>query len=124
MPYKDPAKRRAYNLVYQREYYRNHKVEYWLKNRARKRAARQFLSEVKQRNPCARCGESDLRCLDFHHQGIHEKFAELSNMATDGAAIVSLERELQKCIVLCKNCHAKEHFKGNGRSGEWSGALP
>jgi|GEM_PF-1202364 5-methylcytosine-specific restriction endonuclease McrA len=45
-------------------------------------------------------------------------------MATDGAAIASLERELRKCIVLCKNCHAKEHFKGTGDSGKRPGTLP
>jgi len=111
MPYGNPLARRAYNIAYQRVYYRNHKPEYIEKNRVRKKKARKYLENLKKVHPCAICGESDSRCLDFHHSIAHEKVAELSQLATDGASIDRLDRELDKCIVLCKNCHAKEHFK-------------
>jgi hypothetical protein len=111
MPFKDPAVRRDYNLRYQRLYYERNKAEFIEKNRRRKQDARKFLWERKATRNCAACGETDPRCLDFHHQGRQPKVAGLSQMATDGAAIRSIERELEKCIVLCKNCHAKEHLK-------------
>jgi hypothetical protein len=111
MPYKDPDIRRAYNIAYQRVYHRRHKAEHIEKNRVRKYNARTYLKRLKRERPCVECGEADFRCLDFHHSNGHEKLANLSHLATDGATIDRLNRELQKCVVLCKNCHAKEHFK-------------
>ncbi len=111
MPYKNPSVRRSYNIVYQRVYYRLHKPTFIEKNRARKRAARDYLESVKRKRSCVVCGESDFRCLDFHHLNGRDKWAGLSELATDGAAIERLNRELAKCTVLCRSCHAKEHFK-------------
>ena len=111
MPYKDPITRRAYNLAYQRAYYLRYKERYLAKNRVRKKNARTFLEHLKRANPCTVCGESDFRCLDFHHSEGREKVAGLSYLATDGATIGRLNRELEKCVILCKDCHAKEHFK-------------
>ena len=111
MPFKDPGIRRAYNVAYQRAYYRRHKLRYLQKNRLRKRVARRYLENLKRARSCMVCGESDFRCLDFHHSSGAEKVAGLSQLATDGAAITRLDKELEKCVVLCRNCHAKEHFK-------------
>jgi hypothetical protein len=111
MPFKDRRVRQAYNIAYQHAYYRRHKLLYLQKNRLRKRTARNYLANLKRARSCTVCGESDFRCLDFHHSSGLEKVAGLSQLATDGAAINRLDQELEKCVVLCKNCHAKEHFK-------------
>lgn len=31
-------------------------------------------------------------------------------MFTTGASKDSIKKELEKCIVLCSNCHRKEHY--------------
>jgi len=111
MPYKNPNVRRAYNAAYQPSYCLNHKTAALARQRRRKRDARLYLQARKRAEKCSRCGESDVRCLDFHHRPRHVKVAGLARLATDGAAIKTIERELKKCVVLCKNCHAKEHFK-------------
>jgi hypothetical protein len=111
MPYKNPMVRRSYNMAYQPPYYRNHKQAALARQRRRKSTARLFLQSRKSAEKCSRCGESDVRCLDFHHRPGPVKVAGLARMATDGASIKALELELKKCVVLCKNCHAKEHFK-------------
>ena len=111
MPYKNPVVRHDYNAAYQPRYYRNHRLAALARQKRRKRDARLYLQARKRAAKCARCGESDVRCLDFHHRPGHVKVAGLARLATDGAAIKTLERELEKCVVLCKNCHAKEHFK-------------
>lgn len=111
MPFRDPITKRAYNIAYQKAYYRSHKVEFREKNRLRKRAARLYLQSLKRAVPREVCGETDFRCLDFHHSDDQEKVAGLSELATNGTSIDALVRELEKCNVLCKNCRAKEHFK-------------
>lgn len=111
MPYKDPQTRRAYNIRYLRVHYRERRSDYIEMNRLRKRAARIFLWELKQSSRCTKCGEPDPRCLDFHHENHLHKSAGLSQMATDGAGLASIRRELSKCVVLCKNCHARTHFR-------------
>ena len=32
-------------------------------------------------------------------------------MIGQGLAIKTIKMEIDKCIVLCRNCHAKEHYK-------------
>ena len=111
MPDNSPRVQRRYNAVYQPSYYRSHKRAALARQRRRKRDARRYLLARKRAAKCVRCGESDIRCLDFHHRPGHVKVAGLARLATDGATLQVIDRELKKCVVLCKNCHAKEHFK-------------
>jgi len=61
---------------------------------------------------CSKCeykGEN-LSSLDFHHIG--KKRFEISD-ALYGmykASVQEINDELKQCIVLCRNCHRKEHF--------------
>lgn len=51
------------------------------------------------------CGEQRLAVLEFHHVNRENKsFTIMSRLA--GASIKSLTAELQKCAVLCSNCHS------------------
>ena len=52
---------------------------------------------------------NDPDCLEFHHRNPESKDPKLSNMMS-----YSWKRrmdEVSKCIVLCANCHAKEHAR-------------
>lgn len=52
---------------------------------------------------CMRCGEPDSRLLDFHHRDrTTKKFAIRCH---SGRAIGSIFREIEKCDILCANCH-------------------
>jgi predicted HNH restriction endonuclease len=54
------------------------------------------------------CSEDDFACLEFHH--IDPKLKE--KMISDLLSSHSWERivtELKKCVVVCRNCHAKIH---------------
>lgn len=55
---------------------------------------------------CKRCGIDDLplACYDFHHLNPALKDFEISKMA--GKKWSQIEKELDKCVVVCKNCHA------------------
>lgn len=55
---------------------------------------------------CICCGEKDVACLDFHH--IKDKYEQLSHMLSHSKDTIS--NEIDKCVVLCANCHRKLHF--------------
>ena len=60
---------------------------------------------------CAHCGENDYRCLDFHHIDPSTKSFSIGNQ--EARSFQSILKEIQKCIVLCSNCHRKEHERIN-----------
>jgi 5-methylcytosine-specific restriction endonuclease McrA len=104
--------------VDQRWHYRNRKwnTERTLQRRASLRA---WLNEKKSEQSCAHCGESDPACLDFHHREPEIKEMAVGTMVTYGFGKDTLREELEKCDVLCANCHRKEHERetGTGDSG-------
>lgn len=62
-------------------------------------------------NGCAKCGYDNCsNALDFHHVNPDDKKFQitLSNMRLKNYRIID---ELNKCILLCKNCHAEKHAK-------------
>ena len=64
---------------------------------------------------CEKCGYNKCnKALDFHHED--DKLTEISDLVTHGKWNTvqdvedSVVAELQKCRVLCANCHRDEHF--------------
>ena len=59
---------------------------------------------------CVQCGyNKSPAALDFHHKDPKEKSFTISSRAT--AAFSIIRAELDKCILLCSNCHREEHGK-------------
>jgi len=62
-------------------------------------------------HPC-KCGENNYACLDFHHNsGNKEK--NISRMVNGSSSLQTIQNEMEKCIVVCSNCHRKIHNKEN-----------
>ena len=61
---------------------------------------------------CAHCGlvTDVLAVYDFHHTDPKKKKANIGTLIKEGATDRVLQRELKKCILLCKNCHAMLHY--------------
>ena len=76
-----------------------------------KRERRDLVYEFKLSNPCTSCGESNPIVLEFHHLNPKEKRNDVSNMASHGYSVKSIEEEIEKCIILCANCHRKKTAK-------------
>jgi hypothetical protein len=56
---------------------------------------------------CIKCGyDKNLAALEFHHEDRNKDF-QLSNLASKSWD--RIEKELQKCVLLCSNCHMEEH---------------
>ena len=65
---------------------------------------------------CEVCGyDKSVRALHFHHKNPHEKDFTLGKYRSRSWLIV--KAELDKCSLLCANCHAEIHDKIF--TGEW-----
>lgn len=69
---------------------------------------RAIFSEWKKTLSCSHCGFADHRALHFHHHD-GNKEANIADLVSNGSSIKTIQKEAEKCIVLCANCHAIEH---------------
>jgi len=77
------------------------------RDRARKRN-KPYVSQYLESHHCAVCGESDPLILCFHHRDPETKDGDISDMI-DRRSLQSLQEEIAKCDVLCRNCHRIFH---------------
>lgn len=57
---------------------------------------------------CSKCGyNKNYSALHFHH--LRDKLFNLDSRNIGNKSMESLLLELDKCILLCANCHAEEH---------------
>lgn len=63
--------------------------------------------EYKLEHPCTCCGEDEPAVLEFHHLDPNEKDFQISDgQFKKWEAVMT---EINKCAVLCANCHKKVH---------------
>lgn len=84
------------------------------KSASRARTAK-MLADAKA-GGCSRCPEKDPCCLDFHHEDPKIKKFALAVAAWKHTSEAKVIGELAKCVVLCANCHRKEHARLRNRA--------
>jgi len=84
------------NISIYKENYQKHRIWY---------------DEYKSSLRCSRCPENHPSCLEFHHLDPNEKEGGISEMLKRRLDKEIILKEIEKCIVLCSNCHKKEHYK-------------
>lgn len=105
MPFKDLEKRRKYR----REWYAKNKESERKHIQRRKKEIKKWFNEYKSSLKCIKCGESHPATIDFHHTKTKE--SGISKLVSYGYSIEKIKKELEKCEILCSNCHRKEHWK-------------
>ena len=116
MPHADPDIKRAYHRNYMRERYRHDRAH---RERAKshtatsaKRRRQQMkarLDEIRAAG-CSRCGATpDTAEIHFHHIDPASKRFEIANWRKIGATESELLAEIEKCQLLCRECHSEEH---------------
>lgn len=65
---------------------------------------------------CKICGEENISMLVFHHINTTEKEFSYSSMKDRRWSI--LKNEIDKCDLLCQNCHRELHYNLSGNDGK------
>lgn len=73
---------------------------------------REFVLEYLKTHPCVVCNETDPVVLEFNH--LRDKKENISRMWAQGFALSSIKKEIEKCEVLCANCHRRKTAKDFG----------
>lgn len=110
MPFKNKEEKLKWQRKYNKTHYYKHRESYIATQRKRKDSIRKWFTEYKMSLRCFDCSERHFACLDFHHVNPKEKENGVSLMVFNANSIEKIKKEISKCIVLCKNCHAKRHY--------------
>jgi hypothetical protein len=108
MPYKDENVRKAYHKQQSRKYYLANKEKVLASNKLSRATGKARWDTFKLTLKCTKCGFNHPAALDFHHVDPSKKENIISNLVSNGRFAAAME-ELQKCIVLCANCHRVHH---------------
>ena len=75
---------------------------------ARRRAKlRNYTDHIKLQIGCMECGYRDApEALQFDHIDPDNKAANVGQLVSEGRSIEAIQEEINKCRVLCANCHA------------------
>jgi len=105
---KNPEKVRERRL----RYYRKNRIEILEKVREKKYKRRKYVQKYKLSKGCKICGYN--RCVNalcFHHNRGDKEFS-IADGIGQCKSLEKLKLEMDKCVVLCRNCHAELHQKG------------
>ena len=99
---KECVKKRTRN-----NYYSN--KEKWNETTKRNhRKRREKIQELKANLSCTKCNEHRHWLLDFHH--IDPKYKDFQLSQGERYGWEKVQSEIEKCIVLCSNCHRDFHY--------------
>lgn len=93
--------------------YRRHKCKdcYFLMKCDRRLKIRKWFVDYKKALKCDSCGNCDFRVLDFHHKD-DNKEADISEVVSSSRwGKKRIMKEIEKCVVLCANCHRILHYE-------------
>lgn len=96
-----------------KEYYERNKVAHkaTINKRNKENRARMLkqMLDYLDIHPCIDCKETDPVVLEFDHQ--RDKTYNISGMMRDGRPWISVLKEIEKCEVVCSNCHKRRTAK-------------
>ena len=115
MPYKDKDRYQSeewkeYQRNYQRSWHQRNKAKRLARIYERKAATYEYVQEIKKQQCCADCGGQHPATLQFHHLNAEDKMFNVADAVRNGLSLDTIKKEIEKCIVLCANCHLIRHF--------------
>lgn len=97
-----------------KQYYKDNKEKHLktIKSNGHKYRQRnqEYVLDLLSKSKCMDCGENHILVLEFDHK--HSKLANVSSMILT-YSLSSLKNEIDKCDVVCSNCHSKRTHKQN-----------
>lgn len=89
-------------------YYKNNKQAFRKASKKSITRNQEYVYNFLLKNPCCKCGESEPMCLDFDHIDPKSKDANICSLIFNCVSLDKLQSEIDKCQVLCANCHRKK----------------
>ncbi len=90
-------------------HYQRNRQRYLDKQKARRIMLRDFVRQQKL-EPCTDCGRTyPYYVMDFDHLG--DKDMQLSEMIRRGIGFERMQAEIDKCELVCANCHRERTHK-------------
>lgn len=68
------------------------------------------VQELKAQCSCAKCGDKRGYVLDYHHINPNDKEEGVARMVSNNYTLDKVYSEIEKCVVLCANCHREFHY--------------
>jgi hypothetical protein len=103
-------KNRARVLEQGKKRVKEHYEEYKTRKRAVILKHQEYILDYKKDKGCSICGYKEYpEILQFHHKDRKQKDFTIGKKF--GKNIEVIKREMDKCILLCPNCHSWLHFK-------------
>jgi hypothetical protein len=78
-------------------------------DRRRRQVRLDFVNEYKESYGCYFCDETSAVVLDLHHTDPTTKYETVSDLVAKCRPLGEIQVEMEKCIVVCSNCHRKIH---------------
>lgn len=76
----------------------------------RRAKIKNWFDDFKKTLKCQKCGNTDFRVMEFHHTDSATKDGDVATLIATGHSISTVMKEIQKCVVLCANCHRILHW--------------
>lgn len=105
MPYKDENEQKAA----QRKHYEERKEIYAQRLIDKRKRNKEYVQNIKANSKCVKCGFDHPAALQFHHTDPSVKDNTISH-GQQHWGLERLQQEIDKCEILCANCHAIEHW--------------
>ena len=123
MPYKDEQKRKECNKESNKRWYQQHKDEVISRRKKRQLEIHNWFRIYKSSLCCVDCGISHPAILQFHHRDRTEKSFTISNIVSRATSVKQITNEIEKCDVVCVNCHAKRHWRERHNTDSWEEVI-
>ena len=101
---------REYQRAYQRSWHQRNKAKRLARIYEKKAAIYEYVQDIKNQLCCVDCGGRHPAILQFHHLNAEEKMFNIADAVRNGTSLDRIKKEIEKCIVLCANCHAIRHY--------------
>lgn len=95
------------DLTPQRRFYLRNKEKHIEQVTDRKQRLQKKIRDYKTDRGCRLCGIDDAVVLQLHHLNPDEKDYSVANMPNQGLSWERIKEEIEKCAVLCANCHLR-----------------
>lgn len=113
IPYADKERQKAYNKEYRKQYYKKNRRKIQDRVNDYRRRMRMEYREWKSTLSCVKCGYSHPAAIDFHHVIKSPDNQRVTDLVRNGRFGAAKKEALERCIVLCSNCHRVLHDEEN-----------